>query len=358
MNLREKVDLIKTSKDNIKAAIIEKGVTPSGNISTYADAIIDIPTPDNNTNLTVTPAVTSQTIYPTGGSTGFSEVIVNPVTSNIDSNISPGNILEGVTILDVTGELVAPNTQTIEITKNGTYTPASPCNAFSSVDISVQDIGITREVSGSGVYQMPSSTFTFTLPSNVIDVADKALACAFYNCETLTEVDLSYLTAISGSQALSSAFYGCTNLYFVDLSSLITISSASALTSAFYGCTNLYSVDLSSLTTISGRSALQTAFRKCTSLQNVYFENLTTISGSLALGEAFWLCNSLQNVYFPALEDNFGPLTDCFSGMLGGVTNCTVHFPSNLQSVIGSWSDVTNGFNGINTTVLFDLPST
>ena len=44
--------------------------------------------------------------------------------------------------------------------------------------------------------------------------------------------------------------------------------------------------------------------------------------------------------------------------MLQGVSGCTVHFPSNLQSVIGSWSDVTNGFGGTNTTVLFDLPST
>ena len=44
--------------------------------------------------------------------------------------------------------------------------------------------------------------------------------------------------------------------------------------------------------------------------------------------------------------------------MLSGVTGCTVHFPSNLESVIGSWSDVTDGFDGTNTTVLFDLPAT
>ena len=44
--------------------------------------------------------------------------------------------------------------------------------------------------------------------------------------------------------------------------------------------------------------------------------------------------------------------------MLRGVTGCTVHFPSNLEAVIGSWSDVTNGFGGTNTTVLFDLPAT
>ena len=44
--------------------------------------------------------------------------------------------------------------------------------------------------------------------------------------------------------------------------------------------------------------------------------------------------------------------------MLDGVTGCTVHFPSNIQSVIGSWASVTSGFGGTNTTVLFDLPAT
>ena len=44
--------------------------------------------------------------------------------------------------------------------------------------------------------------------------------------------------------------------------------------------------------------------------------------------------------------------------MLSGVTGCTVHFPSNLETVIGDWSSVTSGFGGTDTTVLFDLPST
>jgi hypothetical protein len=44
--------------------------------------------------------------------------------------------------------------------------------------------------------------------------------------------------------------------------------------------------------------------------------------------------------------------------MLSGVTGCTVHFPSNLQAVIGSWADVTAAFGGTNTTILYDLPQT
>ena len=44
--------------------------------------------------------------------------------------------------------------------------------------------------------------------------------------------------------------------------------------------------------------------------------------------------------------------------MLNGVTGCTVHFPSNLKSLMMYWSDVTRGFGGTNTIVLFDLPAT
>ena len=69
--------------------------------------------------------------------------------------------------------------------------------------------------------------------------------------------------------------------------------------------------------------------------------------------------SQLQTLSFPALTSNsFGTNTDQFNSMLSNCENVTVHFPSNLQSVIGDWQDVLNGFGGTNTTVLFDLPAT
>ena len=41
--------------------------------------------------------------------------------------------------------------------------------------------------------------------------------------------------------------------------------------------------------------------------------------------------------------------------MLYGVNGCTVHFPANVKTTIQSWGDVVNGFNGTNTTILYDL---
>ena len=112
----------------------------------------------------------------------------------------------------------------------------------------------------------------------------------------------------------------------------VTSIGSSGLYSAFYGCTGIIgSVDLSSVTSI-GNYGMRNAFYGCTGVTSLYFNSLTSSS--------------------------FGSNTTQFYDMLSGVTGCTVHFPINLQSVIGSWADVTNGFGGTNTTVLFDLPAT
>ena len=67
----------------------------------------------------------------------------------------------------------------------------------------------------------------------------------------------------------------------------------------------------------------------------------------------------ITSLSFPALtSSSFGSSKNQFNSMLSGVTGCKVHFPSNLKSEIGSWSDVRRGFEGINTTILWDLPAT
>ena len=247
--------------------------------------------------------------------------------------------------------------------------------------------GIPREVDTNGVYGAPQSDFTFTLPSNATDLGGYALAYAFYTCPYITSADLSSLTKVSNPYSLYFIFRECVNLTSIDLSSLTVISGASGLYEIAYGATSLSSVDLSSLTTISGSNALYYAFRGCTSLTSINLGSLVTISGSMGLAYAFYDCSNLASVdlsslasltasnalqyafhgctslvalSFPSLTSgSFGSnYTNQFRNMLNSVSGCTVHFPSNLQSVIGNWTDVTGGFGGTNTTVLFDLPAT
>lgn len=127
----------------------------------------------------------------------------------------------------------------------------------------------------------------------------------------------------------------------------------------FKSLTTLTSVSLPKLSRLNGYG-LQEAFYGCTGLTSMIFPALSDMtSTSQGLKNTFQKCTSLTSVSFPALTStSFGIYTNHFYTMLSGVTDCTVHFPSNLQSVIGSWSDVTAGFGGTNTTVLFDLPAT
>lgn len=272
----------------------------------------------------------------------------------------------------------------LSVTENGTYT-APTGTAYSPVTVNVsggESVGIPREVTSGGIYQMPADNFTFSLPANATSIGPNALyyafnGCtgltsvdlsslttvpasyglyyAFNNCTHLTSVDLSSLTRVTGLNALYCAFQSCSSLTSVDLSSLTTVTSTNALYYAFNNCTGLTSVDLSSLTTVSGSGALNSTFNNCTNLTSVDLSSLATVNGSSAFNYAFQRCTSLTSVSFPALTtSSFGSRTNQFNNMLSGVRGCTVHFPAATQAKIETMTGYPN-FGGTNTTVLFDL---
>lgn len=281
--------------------------------------------------------------------------------------------------------------------KGGTI-PANKNMANLSTAISSIETGggeyscLPREVSAAGVYQFPSEPFTFSLPSDATDIGPYALQSAFEYCTTITSADLSSLTTACGQYGLSHTFDNCYSLTSVDLSSLITtvgtdtgeysmqyifyncwdLTSVNlgslttvgphSLSNAFYGCRSLTtvgssptdSVNLGSLTTVRA-NGFSVAFRGCTSLTSAEFSSLTTVDSS-SFSSAFKGCSHLTSLSFPALTtSSFGAYTNQFNKMLDGVTGCTVHFPAAIQSTIENWADVTAGFGGTNTTVLFDL---
>ena len=244
-------------------------------------------------------------------------------------------------------------------------------------------IGIPREVNANGVYGIPTQSLSFSLPSNATDVSEYALNNAFRSCKSLTSVDLSSLTKVSGQYAFSNAFYECPNITSIDLSSLTNINYTNAFAYAFSGCTSITSVSFPSLSTVDGSNAFTGVFNGCTKLTSVSLPVLHTAKGGYAIANAFNSCPSLTSMSFPVLAvadgnklfnhtfascknltsvsfpaltaSSFGSRTNQFENMLYACSNVTVHFPAAIQSVIGSWSDVTKGFGGTNTTVLFDL---
>lgn len=68
-------------------------------------AITAVTKPMGATELTVVPTTEAQEIYPEVNKS-FVKVNVEPVTADIDTNIKPTNIREGVQILGVTGTVI------------------------------------------------------------------------------------------------------------------------------------------------------------------------------------------------------------------------------------------------------------
>lgn len=110
--------------ENIKKGIEILGVT--GNLEFITEEI------------TINPEITSQIKIPE--TDGYSRILVNPVTHEIDENIIGGNIIQGVSILGVAGTAIEANETTRKITANGTYTPEGTYTGFSEVEVDVEVI--------------------------------------------------------------------------------------------------------------------------------------------------------------------------------------------------------------------------
>ena len=249
--------------------------------------------------------------------------------------------------------------------------------------------GIPREVSYNGTYQRIPNWYTFTLPNNALDLGEKALYYAFYEDTRLDNVDFNNLANITGVSAMHYAFAGATRLSSFYAPHLETITAQYALDYAYYN-SGIQSVYLPELKEINGNGIFNYAFYNCKNIGTVYIPKLEYINGSGALAKAFAVptgsANSLSSVeftslktlrgvgslrylfenrtnlqalYFPALRsDSFGSIKTQFDNMLAGIDGCTVHFPSNLQSILSTWASVQNGFSGTNTTISYDLDPT
>lgn len=242
------------------------------------------------------------------------------------------------------------------------------CLNLSTLDISKL---VSIEAQNACYYMFQECLSLTGVDLHNLTLIDGNSACAqmFSGCTGITTVNLSGLNIVARNSTCASMFNGCTALATADLSGLVLVtcysgsSSYSTLGSMFKLCSGLTSVNMNNLVSIAAaydgmsyNTALSSIFEECTSLTTMSFPKLAKIYGS-AFSNAFKGCTSLTSLYFGGLAYNSVTNTNTFDNMLTGCDGVTVHFPAEWQTDMSAWASVINGFNGTNTTVLFDLPN-
>lgn len=121
----------------------------------YNSVTVNVPSDINNQEKNATPTTSSQEIVADNGYSGLSKVTISGVTSAIDSNITAGNIKEGVTILGVTGTVdPTPDLQAKNVTPTTSQQVIeadSPNYGLSSVTVAGVTSAIDSNISAGNI---------------------------------------------------------------------------------------------------------------------------------------------------------------------------------------------------------------
>ena len=285
-------------------------------------------------NIIITPSKEEQT-FKSNDYYGYDEVKVAGITNDVDENITPENIKEGVNILGIDGTLKGLNAT--EITINPTneeqvITPEEPYNAFNKVTVGAQsgidpNLYFNNQVTSSYIYNFGANYAIKKLPPLIVDdnvTNFNYLFSSLYNLEEqpqgikeasskVTSIDymFQYDRSIkhisldcSNVVYASNAFNDCQALEVLELTDTSNLVDANnmlnncrvlhtitglntpkveSFQNTFKGCRAIEEFDLD----CSSAKNMANAFQNCVSLKKVTLRNTSKVQNiSYILGGA------------------------------------------------------------------------
>ena len=258
--IADKLNELKRTKDNIKAAIISKGVNVADNtpFSSYPNKIAEI-----ETGGIATPRVTAKYAYH---------------KNNPETNLTQEEIDRYVFVAE--GMFSNCNSQRIYAIDGKKLIIVNPvkmfyyCQLLKSLDVSKFDTSAVTNMNNMFYYckALKSLDLSNWDTSNVTD-----LGSMFYYCQALASLDLSNWNT-SNVTNLGSMFNGCSSLTSLDLSNWDT-SNVTSLSYTFYNCAKLKEIDLSTLNLIKCDN-IYYAFGYCSELLKLRLPDIPKSSSS------------------------------------------------------------------------------
>ena len=227
----------------------------------------------NGETVSITPSTSAQTITPSSGHNGITEVNVAAVTSSIDSNIQAGNIKKDVSILGVTGTLPEKQLGTKTITENGTYKASNDnLDGYSEVEVATSGVDINEYLSNTITKGDPAVggwIKTIKKLRSPLTIEGTDATCMFYKypLNELPQIDTSNVTN------MDSMFSTCTNLTTIPQLDTSNVTNMGNMFKSCYNLTTIPQLNGEKLTSVAG------TFVNCNSLEN--------FNGIINLGQAY-----------------------------------------------------------------------
>jgi hypothetical protein len=303
MSTADKLNYLNETKEAIKTALVEKGVSVSDSdtFRSYADKIGEISS---------------------GGSGG----------SSTKYGLNLDNILGDV---DENGVLQAPTSKA-----------------------NLNFAGVTNIGKSALNYAFKGASYidSITFPDLTKITNKNAFYGAFYE-SSATSVSFSILNGISGEFACQQMFYSSKQLTSADLSNLSEVSGYNSCGSMFSNCYKLEYVNIANLKKIK-MGACQQMFYSCNALKEIEFTNLEYIAQD-GVNSMFAWCSALSKVSFPkltSLQNNSCLGSSSSFYIFNGCSALTeIHFRADMQSQIEAQLGYSSKFGATNATIYFDL---